>query len=118
MADKDYDEYQKISENSDEHYDYCTEDINPPPLPPRTYSEDTNCQTFPRRRKNLFNHLGLDNTLPPREKNIVVRNMSAVQPYYQEKKKDLVKYLGMDIMDHMQLTGVFHVPTNYSKKRS
>ena len=50
VPDKDDDNYQEISENSDEHYHYCTEDITPPPLPPRKY----NCQTFPRRRKKLL----------------------------------------------------------------
>jgi hypothetical protein len=52
LPDKDDDNYQEISDSSDEHYDYCTEDINPHP-PQGKY----NSQTFPRRRKILFSIL-------------------------------------------------------------
>ena len=103
VPDTESDDYQEISENSDEHYDYCTEDINPPPLPPRKY----NCQTFPRRRKNLFQHLGLDTTLPSSEKKTINQNIIPDIPGFQVYKKDLEKYLGINYqtlgMDHQAL---------------
>ena len=71
VPDTESDNYQEISENSDEHYDYCTEGRTHPPLPPRKY----NSQTFPRRRKNLFQHLGVETTLPNSEKKTIIQNI-------------------------------------------
>ena len=88
-----------------EHYDYCrdTDTIIPPPLPPRihqprsdTKEASTACQTFPRRRKNLFHHLGVgiepaiingDNT----------RDIFVIQRGQEDKvkRKDLEKFLGV-----------------------
>ena len=113
MPDKDDDNYQEISENSDEHYDYCTRAITPPPLPPRISSGDKlNCQTFPRRRKNLFQHLGLDNTLPPSEKNIVIHKIESDISSTKVYKKDLEKYLGI----HHYSLEMPEDYLNYSKK--
>ena len=88
-----------------EHYDYCrdTDTLIPPPLPPRihqprsdTKEASTACQTFPRRRKNLFHHLGVgiepaiingDNT----------RDIFVIQRGQEDKvkRKDLEKFLGV-----------------------
>ena len=96
---------------SDELYGYCTEDINPPPLLPRKYK----CQTFPRRRTNLFQHLGLNTTLPSSEKNIVIHNVMPDILSYQVYKKDLEKYLGLEYqtlsIDHQTLS------VDHSKKQ-
>ena len=88
-----------------DHYDYCrdTDSLIPPPLPPRirqhrgdTKEASTSCQTFPRRRKNLFHHLGVgiepaiingDNT----------RDIFVIQRGDEDKvkRKDLEKFLGV-----------------------
>ena len=104
---KDTENYQEISNHSSYGlYDYCTESIYPPPLPPRRGGvQESNCLTFPRRRKNLFYHLGLDNTLPHRDKNAIIKNMgSDISQMSQHYKKDLQKYLGMEQLNIQDLT--------------
>ena len=123
MPDTESDNYQEITENSDEHYDTCTEGRSPPPLPPRKYIS----QTFPRRRKNLFQHLGLDSTLPHSEKKTIIQNIIPNIPRFQVYKKNLEKYHGINdqTLGHRLLgvdptkwtqTEVPYVFSNYSKK--
>jgi len=98
--------YQEIIDNDEEHYDYCHEDdINiPPPLPPRQQflksSATLFCQTFPRRRKNLFHHLGVG-IEPVLSKNnqeifVIQKHNSGTQTQVTHRK-DLEKFLGVPI---------------------
>ena len=88
-----------------EHYDYCcdTDSMIPPPLPPRihqhrsdTREAATSCQTFPRRRKNLFHHLGvgIEPAIINGDNN---RDIFVIQRGQEDKvkQKDLEKFLGV-----------------------
>lgn len=93
--------YQEISE--DVHYDYCRDDLHlPPPLPPRQHqhkTQDTFSQTFPRRRKNLFHHLGvgIEPALSKNNQEIFVIQSKSSPGQQQIFKKDLEKFLGVPI---------------------
>ena len=88
-----------------EHYDYCrdTDSMIPPPLPPRihqhrsdTREAATSFQTFPRRRKNLFHHLGvgIEPAIINGDNN---RGIFVIQRGREDKaiQKDLEKFLGV-----------------------
>lgn len=83
-----------------EHYDYS---IIPPPLPPRSHQHrsdtreaPTSCQTFPRRRKNLFHHLGVG-IEPAIINGENTRDIFVIQRGQEDKvkRKDLEKFLGV-----------------------
>ena len=99
----DDDNYQEIAENSDDHYDDCvdTDNMTPPPLPPRQHSEQ-HCQTFPRRRKNLFHHLGVDTTLPSGGKK-KKKLLPVAQQSFTFNRKDLVAFLGIEPVGQTEL---------------
>ena len=81
-------------------YDYCRDtDITiPPPLPPRTQhrTTDTSCQTFPRRRKNLFHHLGVG-IEPALIHGKNAQDIFVIQQGEEDKvkRKNLEKFLGV-----------------------
>ena len=87
----------------EEHYDYCRDDvITPPPLPPRKHHSQSSliCQTFPRRRKNLFHHLGADavqtdSALNKNHQDIFVIQKTTSNTSNQVHRKDLEKFLGV-----------------------
>ena len=92
--------YQEILD--DDHYDYCRDDvITPPPLPPRKHHSQSPliCQTFPRRRKNLFHHLGVkpetDSALTKNHQDIFVIQKTSSNAARQLHRKDLEKFLGV-----------------------
>ena len=94
------DNYQEIL--YDEHYDYCQEDtITPPPLPPRKHLSKSAliCQTFPRRRKNLFHHLGVetDPALTKNHQDILVIEKSSPTASSRVHRKDLERFLGLPV---------------------
>ena len=97
------DNYQEIL--YDEHYDYCREDtITPPPLPPRKHLSKSAliCQTFPRRRKNLFHHLGVetDPALTKNHQEIFVIQKSCQTASSKLHRKDLERFLGVPSQDN------------------
>ena len=105
------DNYQEIL--YDEHYDYCQEDtITPPPLPPRKHLSKSAliCQTFPRRRKNLFHHLGVetDPALTKNHQDIFVIQKSGPTASSKVHRKDLERFLGVPsfgLSKHLAVAG-------------
>ena len=75
----------------------------PPPLPPRWRREVGGLLAREeRRRKNLFYHLGLGDTLSDEEKMLVMRNMNFdIQNQVKQNKKNLSKYLGLNDVEGM-----------------
>ena len=112
----DDDNYQEIAVNNDDHYDDCGDDDNltPPPLPPRQYSEQ-HCQTFPRRRKNLFHHLGVDTTLPSGGKK-KKKLMPVINQSYTFNRKDLVAFLGIESVGQIELPESGYLSSRHFKK--
>ena len=78
----------------------------PPPLPPRKHQQQHQeqfCQTFPRRRKNLFHHLGVgvEPALSSNNQEIfVIQKKTLVNNNTQVFKKDLEKFLGVPVTKH------------------
>ena len=78
--------------------------------------------TFPRRRKNLFHHLGLDTTLPSSARNNVIQTIiSDISQVSQVYKKDLDKYLGIDhlyLVNSKEMKISETCPNNFKKDLS